>query len=194
MPPFFPFSSSSSQSHLSSFPTLFLPSPPSFTFEPSHLLCLFLSLLFPFSFYPQKSCVCLIIGRRDLFFFLASSVMNSWRQIKDKPCGFLTAQKGGAAGRHPSCLVIGMWKRYQAHGSLCVCSCTCVLQANSRLKQIEKEYTQKLAKSSQVSMGQRHKTKQNPKQRAETRPTQQNLCTSELNQILVSFSWIRIIF
>lgn len=28
----------------------------------------------------------------------------------------------------------------------------CVLQANSRLKQIEKEYTQKLAKSSQVSM------------------------------------------
>lgn len=43
---------------------------PFFTFEPSHLLCLFLSLLFPFSFYPQKSCVCLIIGRRDLFFFL----------------------------------------------------------------------------------------------------------------------------
>ncbi|KAL1779215.1 centrosomal protein of 112 kDa isoform X2 [Sigmodon hispidus] len=52
--------------------------------------------------------------------------MNSWRQIKDKPCGFLAAQKGGAAGRHPSCL------------------------ANSRLKQIEKEYTQKLAKSSQI--------------------------------------------
>lgn len=86
--------------------------------------------------------------------------MNSWRQIKGKPCGFLAAQKGGAAGRHPSCLVIGMWKRYQAHRSLCVCSCTCVLQANSRLKQIEKEYTQKLAKSSQVSKGQRHKTKQ----------------------------------
>ncbi|KAK7822654.1 hypothetical protein U0070_002002, partial [Myodes glareolus] len=52
--------------------------------------------------------------------------MNSWRQIKDKPCGFLTAQKGGAAGRRPSCL------------------------ANSRLKQIEKEYTQKLSKSSQI--------------------------------------------
>ncbi|XP_064439974.1 centrosomal protein of 112 kDa isoform X1 [Mirounga angustirostris] len=45
-----------------------------------------------------------------------------------------------------------MWKRYQAHRSLCVCvcSCTCVFQANSRLKQIEKEYTQKLAKSSQI--------------------------------------------
>lgn len=150
---------------------------------------------FPF-FFLSTEVLCLSNNwqERSLFFFLASSVMNSWRQIKDKPCGFLTAQKGGAAGRHPSCLVIGMWKRYQAHGSLCVCSCTCVLQANSRLKQIEKEYTQKLAKSSQVSMGQRHKTKQNPKQRAETRPTQQNLCTSELNQILVSFSWIRIIF
>jgi hypothetical protein len=52
-----------------------------------------------------------------------------------------------------------------------VCSCTCVFQANSRLKQIEKEYTQKLAKSSQVSIGKRNKVK--PKQKGEMQPTYQ---------------------
>lgn len=73
---------------------------------------------------------------------------------------FWLPQKGVAlaAGPVPG---DGRVQRCQADRSLCVCvsSCPCVFQANSRLKQIEKEYTQKLAKSSQVRT--LNKTEQN---------------------------------
>lgn len=111
--------------------------------------------------------------------------MNSWHEIKDKPCGFLAAPGGRCS-----------WQPAQPPGdrhveeipgsqvTVCVCSCLCVFQANSRLKQIEKEYTQKLAKSSQVRTFEEKKQNQNKQKRN----LHKNICTLELNLILFSFS------
>lgn len=133
------------------FPLASLTLPP----EPSHSRCVWFCLSSSFSLsLSTEVCVCLIIGRRGLFFFFFFSLLFKWWIVgirsKTSPVVFWLLQKGGAAGIRPSCLAIGMWKRYHAHRSPCVCSRMCVFQANSRLKQIEKEYTQKLAKSSQV--------------------------------------------
>lgn len=94
--------------------------------------------------------------------------MNSWREIKDKPCGFLAAPEGRYSwqpSQLPGDRHVQEIPSSQVTVCVCVCSCTCVFQANSRLKQIEKEYTQKLAKSSQVRMlKEKKKSKTNKKE------------------------------
>lgn len=108
---------------LPSFP---LPSPvfplfPDFT----HVCWVYFCLSFSLSLSTEV-CVCLIIGRRDLFFFLFCFLLFKWWIVgvrsKASPVVFWLPQKGGAAGSHPSCLVIGVCERYQPHRSLCVCS------------------------------------------------------------------------